>query len=108
MRSGKLRHRIIIQQKTATRGTFGEEIETWTTYHSCWAEIDPPKGREFFASQQKQTDVTVRIVIRYKSGITTKMRVKFGTRIYDINAVIDPDERHNRGLILECTEHIWD
>ena len=45
------------------------------------------------------------IIIRYLSGIVPKMRVKFGSRIFDILSVINVKES-NRELQLMCRESI--
>ena len=45
------------------------------------------------------------IRIRYYSGVTPKWRVKWGSRIYDIESVINPDEK-NVMLDLMCVEVI--
>ena len=103
MRNGRLRHRIAIERVTETRDTDGSVIETWSTYATVQASIDPISGREYFAAQSVQTDVTHRIVIRYLSGIVPKMRVKYGSRIFDILSVINVSER-NGELQLMCRE----
>lgn len=103
MNIGELDKRIKIEQATETRSGTGAVIKSWATFLTAWAGIDPPKGREFFAAGQIQAEVTVRVRIRYRAGVTPQMRVLFGTRVFDINSVIDPDEAHVE-LILMCTE----
>ena len=105
MRAGRLRYKVTIQEVAETTDSYGSFTESWTTYGTVWAEIDPPKGREYFAAGQKQAEVTTRIRIRYLSGVTPKMRVLFGSRILKINSVIDTDER-NIEQILMCVEDI--
>jgi SPP1 family predicted phage head-tail adaptor len=103
VRIGRLRHRIAIERVTETRDTDGSVIETWSTYATVQASIDPISGREYFAAQSVQADLTHRIVMRYLSGIVPKMRVKYGSRIFDILSVINVSER-NRELQLMCRE----
>ena len=43
--------------------------------------------------------------MRYLSGIVPKMRVKVGSRIFDILSIINVDER-NRELQLMCRESV--
>jgi len=50
-------------------------------------------------------EVTGKISIRYLAGITPKMRVKHGNRIFDIVSMINPEER-NRELQLMVKERI--
>ena len=105
MRIGKLRHRITIERVVETQDADGAVIETWSTYATIQASIEPISGREYFAAQSTQADVTHRIGIRYLSGIVPKMRVKYGSRIFDILSVINVNER-NRELQLMCRESI--
>ena len=104
--SGKFRHYISIQTPTETRDDYGEPIVTWpTTYHNAWASIEPLKGYEYWASQQVNAEVTSKITMRYKSGITPKMRVVWGDHTYRILSIINEEER-NIQLTLMVEETI--
>lgn len=46
---------------------------------------------------------THKVTIRYRSGVTTQMRVAFGSRTLNINGIINRDER-NVELTLMCEE----
>ena len=105
MRAGQLRHKVIIQENTPSRDDYGAEAESWSNFATVWAAIEPIRGREFWESQQINAEVTARITIRYLSGVTPKMRVKYGTRIFDIISVINPEER-NRDLQLMVKEAV--
>jgi SPP1 family predicted phage head-tail adaptor len=103
MKMAKLRHRIRIERVTETKDIDSLAIETSLTYTAVQASIKPISGREYFAAQSTQADVTHRIGLRYLSGVTPKMHVGYGTRIFDILSVINADER-NRELQLMCRE----
>lgn len=103
MRAGRLRHKLIIQQATETQGTTGELAVSWGIFATVWGAVEPLRGREFFAAQELQAEVTTRIRMRYLAGVTPKMRVLYGETIFLINAVIDPEMRH-RELQLMCVE----
>lgn len=103
MQAGRLRHQVVIQATSRVSDGMGGWTENWIDQTTVYAEIDPPKGREFFASGQTQSEITTRVRIRYLSGVTPAKRVKFGSRFFDISSVINPDER-NRELILMCVE----
>lgn len=107
MRPGQLRHRIEIQALTVTPGSMGEPTETWATSATIWGAVYPLKGKEWFESKGKaiRAEVTHRVHIRYMPGITPKHRVKFGSRIFRIESVLNPEER-NRELILMCCEEV--
>lgn len=103
VRTGQMRHRVTVQQNTGT-GTDSEglPVVTWADVATVWAQVHDLAGREYFASQQVQTEVTTEITIRHRTGLNTKMRAKFGTRIFDIQSII-PDERKTE-LRLMCKE----
>jgi len=105
MDPGKLRHKVTIQQPSATKDGYGALVENWSDVKTVNASVEPLSGRELFAAQQVHSETTTRIKMRYRAGITSKMRVVYGTRIYDILAPIDPEERH-RYLLLMCRELI--
>jgi SPP1 family predicted phage head-tail adaptor len=109
MQAGKLRHKVAIQKLVAgspDQKASGEPDTTWTTHlASIWASVEPLTGRELFAAQEHHSEVEVRVRVRYREGITAKMRVVFDSRNYDIVAVIDREERH-RELELLCKQGV--
>lgn len=105
MNIGKFRHRITIQQTANVQDSDGSVVEDWSVHAIAHASIEPISGREYFAAQSTQAEVTHRINMRYLAGVTPKMRVVFGSRVFEILSVINVDER-NRGLQLMCRESI--
>lgn len=101
--SGELKQQIIIQIRTRVPDDKGGTVETWTTHATVWAGLKPSTGNEFLLNDQVQSRVTTEITIRYRKKVTTAMRVNYGGRIYDIEAVIDPKEKHEK-LLLMCRE----
>jgi SPP1 family predicted phage head-tail adaptor len=106
MEAGKLRHRLIFQEKAATVNSLGEPL-TWTTSFTVWGSVEPLSGREFFEAKQVQAQVSHRVRIRYRSGVAPSMRILYGTRAFDIQEVIDTEERHAE-LVLMCQERVTD
>jgi len=95
--------RITLQQPTPTRNALGEPAIAWTDFATVWAGVQPIQGREFWAQQQVQSDVTVRVRMRFLRGVNSAMRIKYGDRVLNIISVIDPNERHAE-LQLMCSE----
>jgi SPP1 family predicted phage head-tail adaptor len=102
---GKLRHRITIEESTETQDADGSVTENWSAFAAAQGSIEPISGREYFSAQTTRADLTHRVNLRYVAGIMPKMRVRFGSRIFDILSVINVDER-NRELQLMCRESI--
>ena len=104
MRAGQLRHLVTVQSRSATPDTYGEPAQTWSNLHANQpASIEPLSGRELINAQAVQSDVTHRLRMRYVAGVETKHRVIFGTRVFDIRAVRNIDER-NIELGMLCTK----
>lgn len=104
LRAAELNKRVTIQQTTVTQDSdSGEETDSWGTFATRWAKVEPLTGKERWAAQQVNPEVTSRVTIRYTSGVTAKMRVLYGSRVLQIDAVLNPLER-NEAMELLCTE----
>lgn len=91
---GELRHRITIQRpKTTQDATTGQTSTVWINVATdIAAAIKPLSVREFIASQQMQSEISTRIVIRYREGLTADMRILHKTQIYNPQGWLpDPD-----------------
>lgn len=82
--AGRLRHRISIQRPLNTQDPVtGEMSLTWEDVATnVAAEIAPLSVKEFIASQQMQSDITTRIVIRHRRGLTADMRILHSVNVY--------------------------
>lgn len=112
MRAGDLRHRVTFQAKTATEDSFGEQLPTWIDQFTVSAAIEPLSGRELFAAQSVQSEVTHQITVRYRSEFASPraiaaMRIAYGNRLFDVHAVMNVDER-NRMVIVMASEGLND
>lgn len=101
--AGRFSHMVTIQKPVETKNSLGEVIKTWGMFSLVWAAVEPIRGREYFDAETHQGEVSVRILIRYLSGVTEKMRVSYDGRLYNIESVIDKRENH-RVLELMCSE----
>lgn len=106
MRAGSLRHYIDIQQK-ATQASDGMSAagKAWSTAPvlSAWADIKPLRGEKLALFAQAQGEVTHEISLRFSTIVTVDMRVRYRSRVFSINSVINVNER-NRELLLMCKE----
>ncbi len=101
MNAGKLRHQVTIKKPIETQNSYGEPEVRWQDIATVWAQVEPLRGREYFASKQMVAEVEVRITIRYRSDVTAKMKIAKGTDEYLIETIINVMER-NRELQLMC------
>lgn len=103
MRAGRLNKRIVIEQKTTVDDDFGQPIETWSTFATVWASVEYQSGKEGFTADQLQAELITRFRIRYLANVTALMRVKFSGVVYDIQSVMNTNERDREMLILAKT-----
>lgn len=103
MRAGKLRHRIKLEQVAETQSSSGAISESWTTFATLWAEIEPRNGREYFSSQQVVEELTLVIGIRYYPNVVPKMRIFWAGRTFDIRYVLNVGGM-DKQMILGCVE----
>lgn len=103
MDPGVLNRQITIQQYTASRDSYGGEVQAWSDVATSWAQKVHRTSREFFAAQKVNAETTDIFIIRFRSGIIAKMRVIFDGKTYDIIGANDPDGSR-RELHLICIE----
>ncbi len=103
MRAGELRNSIIIQKPTETNA-YGKVTSSWATHATVWAKVMPQSGSEYWSAKQRQEKEPVIFKIRYVAGITQKMRVSFNSLIYNINSIVNVEQR-NREILLITEEY---
>lgn len=96
--SSLLRKRITIETSTETADTAGGFTTSWATFATVWAGFEPLRGRENYQDMILQSTTNYRVTIRYLAGVTTKMRIKLGGRLFNIRSIMNPEER---GEMLE-------
>lgn len=102
--AGKLRHRVVVQRYAGQTDDYGDmgrqEDKNWRTVCILWAAVDPISGKEFYAAEQAQSEVTHKVRTRYRGGIRPGMRLLLGQRRLYIRSVIDWEERHESLLLM--------
>ncbi len=106
MRAGARKHKITVQNTTQTQDTYGGVTDSWGTYCTRFAGVKTFTGRESVEGQQIIGSRIIRFTLPYDSvtdAITTKMRISWDSRTFDIQDVENVDER-NREVFLTCLE----
>lgn len=101
---GRMRHRMTIEYASRNPDGGGGADETWTTLAEVWADLRPLSGGERLAADGLAGTISHEITMRYRADVRPSMRFRFGSRIFEISAVIDLDERRRRQR-CQCTEH---
>lgn len=107
MQSGRLRERVAIQAATVTQNTYGEEIESWATSATVWAQVLPGSVSERFqaAAGQRASEITHTVRMRFRSDITPKKRLLWETRTLEILGQMDPTGKRDT-LVVMCKEEL--
>lgn len=102
MRAGPLDRSAVLKHRVLTRNsTTGEEVVTYTTYATVWAGKRDLRGREFFAAQQVNADLTTIWQIRYRTDVVATDQLVVDDVAYNINSVAEIGRRD--GLELQAT-----
>ena len=99
--AGQLQHRVTLQQRATTLDAAGQQALTWSDVATVWADIRYVSGLEAVKSDAPVSVSRASIRIRWRSGVTAAMRVLYGSRVFDINAVL-PDDGDATYLELAC------
>lgn len=103
MRAGLLDRRITIQGKSITQSDSGDEVVTWTTVATVWAEKVEIRGLERFSIKQIVGHSVKTFKIRWSAAvaaITNEHRIVFDGRLFDITDVRELDRRV--GIEIDC------
>lgn len=95
MQIGELNKRITLQYETKTSDSMGGYDTTWTDDLTVWAAIWPRSAKEIRRNEHPTMEISHQIRIWYHSTITTRWRIKYGTRYFNIISIINPDEKNS-------------
>lgn len=105
MQAGKLRHRLEFQEyQTIVDPDTGARSNQWVTLALIWGHVEPLSARDFIQASAMQSEVTARITIRYRPGITAAMRIKHRGRAYEIVGVLPDNKSGLEYITLPCKE----
>lgn len=94
LNAGELTKLVSIQAETGVQDTYGQPGGTWSDLTTVFAAIITTGGKEFYAAQKLNAETNAVIKIRYRRGITTRNRIKYGSKVFDILSIVDPLELH--------------
>ncbi|MGD9538546.1 MAG: phage head closure protein [Alphaproteobacteria bacterium] len=105
-RPGSLRERVRLEREVRTADTGGGAQTSWAPLDhapTVWARVEPLTGQELVQAMRLQARLTHKVTMRWRDDVTAAMRLVWGTRILNVRAVLNPDERR-RYLELYCEE----
>lgn len=99
MRPSDLKDVVTLERNTPTQDAGGAPIDNWAPVAVVRGAIEPLSGREFFDAGRVIGDVSHRIRIRYRTGVTEAMRAVSADRIFNIQAVLEVERRRQLHLM---------
>ena len=104
MRIGQLRHRIEFRQHNQSRDDYGQPLEhAWAHVNTVFASKEPILGKEYFAADTIQSNVTVKFRCRYFPGVTNDMQIWHDGEKYHIESAINVKDM-DRELSCYCSK----
>jgi SPP1 family predicted phage head-tail adaptor len=97
-RIGALRERMTLEEPARVSDGAGGWVLSWIAVADIWGLVRPLSGRERLRADQRAGRVSHEVFIRDRPGIVPAMRLRIGSRLLDILAVL-PTERRSR---LKC------
>jgi SPP1 family predicted phage head-tail adaptor len=103
MDGSQLNKRIELQHNLPTANSIGEFVDTYTTYATVWSAIKPLVGNQRYSAKQLNSEISGKVIIRYRSDLVATDRLVYGSRYLSIISIVNPNEA-NQFLEIEYSE----
>jgi SPP1 family predicted phage head-tail adaptor len=100
---GTKQKRIRIEKATMTVDSHGASQPGWSPRCTVWAHERALSGKEALAAQQVTAVLSSVWEIWWRNDVSVRDRIRFGDRILQVEAVIDPRDTREE-LWLTCSE----
>ena len=70
---------------------------------TCWARIEPLRGKEYYEAQRNRTENSYKITTRYHKNLSDSMLIQYQKQTFEIQNIVDPYMNHST-LEFYCTE----
>lgn len=80
---GKFDRKGVIQRRSLTANSIGEDIQSYADYKAAWAQIVPVSAREKLNGAQIDSDVTHILRFRLITDLTANDRFVYNGRVFN-------------------------
>ena len=91
--AGQLDRRITIKKFSETTDNFGQQVKSFSTLDSVWANVVERVGREGEDGEMIAATKKVEFIIRYRTDVDEEMRILYNNNTYKIQAIQSADAR---------------
>ena len=102
---GAMRHKVIIQQVTSTTDAGGGRSVAWSNYKTVFAHVEQLSAQVKFDQGVVDERGLYRFTMRFLTGVDTRNRLSFDNKIFNIDSVINLDER-KKYLVIRAKEGV--
>lgn len=99
---------VTILEQRMIRDSFNNARAVWHPFAVVRASLEPLTGREYWTASMSQAEGTIRVVMRYRKGITAQMRFKYesndGIKILEVKSPPINVLEQNQYLEIMCRE----
>jgi SPP1 family predicted phage head-tail adaptor len=88
---GELNRRLVLEEPVESADGAGGVTRSYAAVTTLWAAVRPAAARGNVVADAAGATVTHRIVLRARTDLTTRHRLRDGLRIFRIVALRDPD-----------------
>ena len=95
MDAGKLDRLITFRRATTSYSTSNQPIKTYADAFTVWSQKLKPGGKDFYAAQKRNVELTDLYRIRYREDVEIDMQIRDGNLLFTIlPPVNDEDNKH--------------
>lgn len=86
--AGSLNRRVAIEVRSPAKDGIGQPVLTWSIVSYAWANVLYPSGLSAIRAGAEVAEVKVSIRMRYREDITEAHRIRHGSDLFDVQAVL--------------------
>jgi len=104
--AGNLDRRIVVQRSTMTTNALGEDVESWSTFATLWAERSDISDGEKLAAGQVGAHLRSRFLVRSNSttkAITPSDRISY-EGVWSIHGLKESKDGRNRFIEITAVK----
>nr|DAI61013.1 MAG TPA: Putative head tail adaptor [Caudoviricetes sp.] len=91
---GTLDRRVTFIALMDAVGHHGATTKVESDVFTCWARVEPARGRERMEAFKVSQEDTYKITIRFRHGISSDMKIRYQQYIFEIQSIVDPYMSH--------------
>ena len=105
--AGRLRQRVTLEAPPEPQDTdaYGDPNDIWVAVADVAAEVEELGGTRLIAAQQLTADATYTVTVRWRPGVTPRMRLNYGGKLLNVLSVQNPDSL-KIWLVMHCGEWV--